>query len=73
MSDWPHSYEGHYDRLALILDRFGGVFVGMWLAQLVPSIPYGARTLLFILGMALVWFARKRAMSVRTPAEPQAD
>jgi hypothetical protein len=67
MSDWLHSYEGHYDRLGLLLNRFGGLFVGIWLAQLSPSIPYGIRTLVFILGMALVWFARKRAMSVQTP------
>ena len=73
MSVWLYSYEGHYDRLGLLLDRFGGFFVGIWMAQLFPSIPYGIRTLVFILGMALVWFARKRAMSAQTPLAGQLE
>ena len=63
MSDWLHSYEGHYDRLGLLLNRFGGVFVGIGVAQLVPSIPYWLGLLVSMLGAALVWFARERAMS----------
>jgi hypothetical protein len=66
MSDWVHSYEGKYGRLGLLLNRFGGFFVGLGVAQIFPSTRSWLGLLISILGVALVWFAWERATSVQT-------
>lgn len=38
MSDWLHTDGEHYDRLGLLLIRFGTMFVGIWMGVAVTSL-----------------------------------
>jgi hypothetical protein len=73
MSHWLATDMGRYDRLGLLLERFGGAFVGVWIgAQLTrafPPIPFWLRTLLFVFGLVMVNFASKRAKTYQRSAE----
>ncbi len=77
MSDWLHTDGEHYDRLGLLLIRFGTMFVGIWMGvavtSLFSSIPFWLKTLAFILGISLLVFARHRAMNYQTSDEAESD